>query len=438
MLGGGTWLTQNKVLPGAYINFVSAALSSSALSDRGIATMPLELNWGQDSSVFEISASDFQKNSFKILGYAYDDSHLKGLRDLFCTGLKKLYAYKLTSGGVKATCTYGTAKWCGTRGNDLKIVITVNADDSSKWDVTSYLGTTKIDEQIGLASSANLVDCDFIVYDKTATLAATAGTPLSGGTNGTVSGTSYSNYLAAIENYSFNTMGVVTIDSTTKSLVTAFCKRLRDEVGKKFQLVLHDYVTADYEGVISVMNSPSDTGAGNADLVYWVTGAESCCAVNKTLLNQPYTGEYSVNTAYTQSQLETAMNSGKFAFHNVNGNVRVLADINTFVTGTDEKAKEIFCENQSIRVMDQIANDIASLFNTKYLGNVPNDKAGRISLWNDIVKHHNSLQQIRAIQDFDSADVTVAQGEARNSVLVGDAVTIVNAMAKLYMQVIVA
>ena len=36
-LGGGSWLTQNKVLPGSYINFASLAKASAALSDRGIA-----------------------------------------------------------------------------------------------------------------------------------------------------------------------------------------------------------------------------------------------------------------------------------------------------------------------------------------------------------------------------------------------------------------
>lgn len=43
-LGGGTFLTQNKVLAGAYINFISAAKASANLSDRGYATMPLELD----------------------------------------------------------------------------------------------------------------------------------------------------------------------------------------------------------------------------------------------------------------------------------------------------------------------------------------------------------------------------------------------------------
>ncbi|MFR7450132.1 MAG: hypothetical protein ACLUT5_12655 [Butyricicoccus sp.] len=36
-LGGGMYTVQNKVLPGAYINFVSAARASAALGDRGAA-----------------------------------------------------------------------------------------------------------------------------------------------------------------------------------------------------------------------------------------------------------------------------------------------------------------------------------------------------------------------------------------------------------------
>lgn len=86
----------------------------------------------------------------------------------------------------------------------------------------------------------------------------------------------------------------------------------------------------------------------------------------------------------------------------------------------------------------QQGNDIAVLFNTKYLGVVPNDNAGRVSLWSDIVKHHEQLQEIRAIEDFKDTDVTVEQGNTKKSVVVNDYVTVVNAMDKLYMTVTVA
>ena len=112
----------------------------------------------------------------------------------------------------------------------------------------------------------------------------------------------------------------------------------------------------------------------------------------------------------------------------------MLSDINSMVTTSDTKG-DIFKENQTIRVCDQIANDIANIFNTRYLGVVPNDASGRISLWNDIVKHHERLQEIRAIENFSEEDVTVEQGSAKRAVVVYDKVTVVNAMAQLYMTV---
>ena len=118
-LGGGTFTSQNKELPGAYINFVSAASASAALSDRGIATMPLELDWGVEGEVFEVTNEDFQKNSLKLFGYAFDSPKMLGLNDLFM-GAKTLYAYRLNGGGDKAANTYATAKYCGVRGNGFK------------------------------------------------------------------------------------------------------------------------------------------------------------------------------------------------------------------------------------------------------------------------------------------------------------------------------
>lgn len=433
MLGGGTFTLQNKILNGAYINFVSVSKASASLADRGVATMPFDLDWGVDNAIFEVTPVDFQKNSLKIFGYPYTHEKMKGLRDLFMN-IKTLYAYKLTSGGAKAENIFATAKYTGKRGNALKVVVAANADEPEKFDVKLYMDNTVVDEQT-VSAMADLKSNDFVDWKTTAELSVNAGIMLTGGTNSEIDGTAHQNYLDKIEPYAFNTMGVVVSDDATKNLYTAFVKRMRDQVGAKFQCVLHNKA-ADYEGIINVKNDALNS-TSVADLVYWVTGAEAGCPVNKTLLNQKYDGEFTVDVDHKQSVLENAMQSGEFMFHNVNGEVRVLADINSFVSGTDEKSVEIFGENQCVRVMDQIANDIAVLFNTKYLGKVPNDAAGRVSLWNDIVKHHNQLQDIRAIQDFEPDDITVNQGDAKNSVVVGDAVSIIVGMAKLYMTVTV-
>ena len=433
MLGGGTFATQNKVLPGAYINFVSLASASAALSDRGIATMPLELDWGVEGSVFEVTSADFQKNSLKLFGYSYDHEKMKGLRDLF-RNIHTLYAYRLNGGGDKAENGYAVAKFGGTRGNDIKIVIQKNVDDESMFDVKTVIDATVVDVQT-VSAASELVANDYVTWTAD-DLAVNAGIALAGGRNTTVVGSMHQAYLDKIESYSFNTMGVVDTDDSTKALYINFAKRMRDEVGAKFQVVLYNKA-ADYEGVINVKNKTTDTGWGESSLVYWVTGIAAGCAINKSNLNRLYDGEFTVDVDYTQTQLVKAIQSGEFALHKVGSDVRVLEDVNSLVTVTDTKG-EIFKDNQTIRVIDQIANDIAVLFNTKYLGVVPNDAAGRISLWADIVKHHEQMQDIRAIENFSDKDVTVDQGDTKKAVVVSDAVTVVNAMAKLYMTVAVA
>lgn len=427
MLGGGIFVTQNKVLPGSYINFISASRASATLSDRGVAALPLQLDWGVEGEVFTVEVGEFQKDSMKIFGYDYSHDNMKGLRDLF-KNIKTGHFFKLNTGGVKAANTYATALYTGIRGNDLKIVIEQN-ENLTDFDVSTYLGTLKVDFQT-VATAAGLVANDYVTFKTNATLALTAGTALTGGANGTVENANYQTFLDRIESFAFNTLGCLSTDETIKGLFAAFTKRMRDEVGAKFQAVLHKYATADHEGVISVENNT------DPDLIPWVTGAEAGVAVNKSNTNKIYDGEYTVDTNYTQTQLEAAIKAGKYIFHKVGDKARVLEDINTFVSMTDEKSAD-FSSNQTIRVLDQIGNDIAALFNTKYLGQVPNDASGRISLWNDIVKHHQELEKIRAIENFDPAKVVVNAGDSKKAVVIADSVTPVNAMEQLYMTVVV-
>ena len=426
-LGGGSFTSQNKILPGTYINFASRLRAAVNLSDRGIVTMPLILDWGIDNEVFEVTNTTFKDSSLKLFGYDFSHEKMKGLRDLFLNA-NKLYAYKLNS-GVKASNKYATAKYSGIRGNDLKITVQANTEDETKFDVSTYLENILIETQtVKLASE--LIDNDYVTFKSDATLEAEAGINLTGGTNGEVIGKNYQDYFDAIEKYSFNIMGIISLDDDIKTLAVNFCKRMRDEIGAKFQLVLHKK-EADYEGVINVINNI------NSELVYFVTGIEAGCEVNKSCLNKIYDGEFDVDTSFTQLELEDTIKSGKLVLHQVNDEVRILKDINSLTTLTDVKNEE-FKENQTIRVIDQIANDIAVLFNDKYLGNIPNDESGRISLWNDIVKHHRDLQNMRAIVNFNDDDVVITSGDKKGSVVIEDKITIVNSMAQLYMTVTVS
>lgn len=432
-LGGGLFVTQNKVLPGSYINFVSAARATVSLSDRGVVALPLSLNWGKESEVFTVTNQQFSEKSLQIFGYASDANELKGLRDLFLNA-KKVHFYRLNSGGTKATNTYATALYGGTRGNDLKIVIAANVDEPSKFDVSTLLENKVVDTQT-VATAAELKANEYVTFKSEASLEGTSGLALSTGTNGTVDGTAEQNALDALETYSYNVLGCLSTTDNVKALYVAYTKRLRDEMGVKFQLVIYGKAV-DYEGVINVKNTVSDLGADASSLVYWTTGAESDCAVNKSLTNTTYEGEYAISANYKQSELETALKAGEFVFHKVGDEIRVLDDINSLVTTTDEKGED-FKSNQTIRVLDQVGNDIAALFNNKYLGKIQNNTSGRISFWSDIVAYDKELEKLQAIENFDSAEVTVELGNDKKSVVAVNPIQPVNCMTKLYMTVIV-
>lgn len=431
-LGGGTFTVQNKVLPGAYINFVSASAASNVFGDRGVAAMALPLDWGPDNTVFEVSGEDFLKNCRALFGCGQADPSMRGLRDLFLH-VNTLFAYKLTSKGKKAENEFAQALYTGARGNDLSVVI--EAPEAGVYIVRTLMDGDEVDTQT-VAEAGELQANKFLVWKPGAVLAATAGTPLTGGQTGEADADAHEAFLQAIEPYSFNTLGAVTTDETVKTLYTLFTKRMREEEGVKFQTVLY-HKNADYPGVINVKNRVLDEGEDEASLVYWVTGMEAACAVNRSCQNARYDGEFQVDTAYSQSQLRDAILSGEFVLHMVGKEVRVLDDINSMVSLTADLG-EVFRENQTMRVVDQIANDIAVLFRDKYLGLVPNDAAGRVSLWADIVHHHETLAQLRAIENFQDSDIEVLPGETKKSVVVHDIITVVNAMSKLYMTVTVA
>lgn len=344
MLGGGVFVTQNKILPGSYINFVNASQVTSNLGERGVVAIALPLDKAA-GTVIEITAADFAKNSSVILGKEYSSKDVIALREIFCNA-NKAYVYDL--------------------------------------------GTDK-----------TIADA-----------------------------------IAAFEPYEFNVLCAYTnVTEEVTACITAV-KSWRDEMGKKCQVVVYNQTTPNHEGVINVVSTVSNDGGDTHALVAWVAGAEAACKVNESCTNKLYNGEYTIVVDKTQAQLEACITSGQIAFHLVYGEIRMLEDVNSLTTTNDTKGED-FKYNQTIRVIDQIANDIAKLFNTKYLGKIPNNVPGRISLWADIVKHHKELEELQAIESFDATLLTVEQGSTKKSVVVNDVITVANAMAQLYMTVVV-
>ena len=77
-MAGGTWLSQNKKRPGAYINFKSVPKSLMTVGDRGIVAMGLPLSWGAEGKLIEVLSSDLiDGTSKKLVGFTAFDSASK-------------------------------------------------------------------------------------------------------------------------------------------------------------------------------------------------------------------------------------------------------------------------------------------------------------------------------------------------------------------------
>lgn len=427
MLGGGIYVTQNKVLPGTYMNFVSATNAAAAIGERGVAALAISLSWGVDDAIFTVTADEFRSDCLKHFGMVYNSDEAKGLRDLF-RNIQTLYCYKLMKDGVKAKNSVAEAKWKGLKGNQISTEILAGTTTGT-FDVNVYFGNTIVfSANVRTMEELKATDNGFVNWT-IESIAAVEREAMTGGTDGeAVTADEHSAFLDASESYKFNGMGCLSTDKAIQEMYVQETKDMRDNAGIKYQLVVFNNA-ADHEAVVNVKNS--------VDAVWWTLGVIAGCAVNKSNTNKVYDGEFDIPVNYTQAQLEAAIRAGEFVFHLVGQEIRVLTDINSLVTVTTEKGED-FKANQTIRVIDQIAMDIASIFNSKYIGQIPNNASGRVSLWNDIVSHHQQLELLGAIENFDSANVIVKEGNSKRSVVVSDVVTVTNAMEQLYMQVIVA
>ncbi|MGE6261105.1 phage tail sheath family protein [Heyndrickxia sporothermodurans] len=435
---GGTWTNQNKVRPGVYINFESEAQPVGAIGDRGIVTMALSLSWGKSKSVITVDSGE---DIFDQLGYSIVSEQALLIREALKRA-KTLHLYRLNE-GTQATAIGGgltvTALYGGLRGNDIFVSVQKVIDDPSKFEVKTFVNSNEVDAQT-ISDASELKSNEWVSFKAEEELSETAGFPLSGGTDGTVTNQDHIDYLSEIEKYQFNTMALVSEDATLKDLYSTFIKRMREVEGNMAQVVLSNYPSADNEGVISVKNGvvlEDGTLLSSAQATAWTAGAEASAEINESLTYTTYDGAVDANPRYTNSEIMKALQNGEFVFTYSNGAVIVEQDINTFTSITPKKAKH-WSKNRVIRVLDSINNDFHEIFSRYYIGKISNNEDGRNLFKNECINYLNKLQSIEAIQNFDSqTDIIVSKGNDIDAVYTELYVQPVDSLEKFYFKVYV-
>lgn len=377
-MAGGTFDKQlGKIRPGTYVNYESEKQELVKLSERGTVLIPLALNWGPSHEFITITNGN-PDGAFSKLGYSVYENDPNGsmllIREAFKLALK-VVLYRL-AGGVEATATIGAlsakAKYAGTRGNAIRVVITDNP--LSGFDVTVYLDTKVVHKQTGAAIISDLAENDFVVWSgqPDSVLTATAGTNLEGGEDTTHTNADVTGFLDASEVISWNTMAFPFSDTTLHTALKTKIAYFRDGVGKKVAAVAPGF-KANYDGIIGVSNGITlldDTLVDNVKVCAWVAAADASAGNTKSNTYLEYDGAKDVSGKKTNEQAVADINSGLFFFSVVNGKVVSEYDINTLTDFNPPKSKD-YRKNRVRRVLDTFDESLQLNFPPNKFDNSP-------------------------------------------------------------------
>lgn len=438
-MAGGIWLSQNKKRPGAYINFKAVPRSLMTVGDRGIVAMGLPLSWGAEGKLIEVLSSDLiDGTSRKLVGFTAFDAESKLLAGALNYCYKAL-VYRMDAGGTKATATVGnltaTAKYNGTFGN--KINVAVVADDTL-YDIITYVDGAVVDTQ-KVSVVGDIDGNDYVDFSGTGALTATSGTPLTGGTDGTVTdATAYPALFALLKMAKWQVYACFSSENTYKANTITFIKQMRDDEGRYVQAVISNYATADYEGIINSVSSVviDDVTFSITDFVAIVAGMTAGADINESNTARVVDSATKIVNPMTDAQIKAGLSAGQFIIsESSSGRIKVEQDINSLHTFTSEKPYD-FSKNRVIRTLDEIGTTTKITWEDSYMGKVDNNDNGRAIFKTDLMKYGAELQRLSAIQNFDGvADINVAKGEAIDAVVAEWNVQPVDAMEKLYLNV---
>lgn len=437
-MAGGTFTYQNKIRPGAYINFVSDNLLNITPKDRGCVALALPLSFGESNKIIKLTNdTDFEKT----LGVNINDGELLLVREAFKRA-KTVLLYKINGGSVAKVSANGLdvlAKFPGSLGNKISIRInnTPHISGSSAIKIITLLDNKIVHEQIILANE-HPSDNNLVKFIKTSDITETTGVFLMGGKDDAPTAGDYSLFFKELALHNFDALAMPVTDTDTINASINFIKRLRDDEGKKCILVVAGANAPDYEGVINLAN-----GVVLEDNTYipahmassWVAAAAASAQINESLTFDKYDGAISASPMFSNTEIIQRLTSGEFIFTTNDDKATIESDINSFVSISPTKSK-YFSKNRVIRVIDSIANDLTRTFEKSYIGKISNDDLGRTLFKNDCINYLNTLTEVQAITNFSAkTDISVTRGDDIDSIVVSLSIMPVDSMEKLYMSV---
>ena len=237
--------------------------------------------------------------------------------------------------------------------------------------------------------------------------------------DGTFTTENYTTYLGLLKTKQFDTLAAYSFgDSSifTNETIKSFIQEMREIKGFKCQAVMNSYVAANYEGIISTDNQgvryADGTELTGAEFVVYVAGATAGAGITESNTYKVIENAVEITNDVTEDNIESLITQGYLLLSKRrDGAIVIEKDINTLTTLRSD-VTAAFKENKVIRLLDTVANHIASDFEQNFIGKVNNDDNGRALFKASIISYLTSLQTSGAIINFDSTtDVDVEPGE---------------------------
>lgn len=430
-MAGGYWEKQNKVRPGAYINFETNDQSLNALDSTGPVVIPLLLDWGETGKFIELSPKD---NFTALFGKKLTD--IVPLREAFL-GTGKVIAYNLNGEGAKAKAETAEdgfkveAKYGGSDGNKISVTVTVGLDD--EYTVKTYYNGYQVDSQVVNAVN-ELESNDYVSYsgafpDADATLT------LSGGATVAATNESYADFADGLDTQEFKVVALGTDDESVKLMLSLKAKEWRERIGKNVTFVTNKYNLADHESVVSVKNGVTLEGGEELaakESLYWYAAAYANSTTN-SLTYAAYPGAIDCERL-DHDDIVQALKDGHIVYTQNIGRVVVEQDINTYCSFTPEKNRD-FSKNKLVRTMDIVSNNTQYVFSNYFIGKVTNNDDGRDLFKQELMKVVLDPLANEGALEYESGDITVVQGNDKDAIVVDLAIKFNDVMEKLYMTV---
>lgn len=456
----GTWKTQNKRRPGAYINVVGNGNpnGNSALG-RVLLISDAQLGWGNKGVVELNPSSDFRAK----LGVKLDDPQLAALKETLKTADTVLFLN--INDGTKATGKDDsapievTAKYPGEKGNNITVTIQPIPGTEAKSEgeeaavptiatITTLFGSAIVDQQnVAIANLNEFTGNNYIDVVPSKTVTKYGANPvtikLTGGATKAAEVSDLMNDALENESYAVATTAGMDVTSNIHQLLVEAIKRLRENEGIKVRAVIpinSNSPAYNYEGVSTVINGyvlGDGTVVTAKDAAGYFAGLSASADEATALTYRAVSDAIEASPKLNNDDTVEALNQGEIVFTTRPGQrVVIEQDINSLTRFTDEKPKT-FSKNRVIRALDAICEDTTNVFENSFLGKVSNNESGRDLFKANRVSYLQELQDNNVIQNFDPNDITVEPGNDSDAIVVNLAVTPVDAMEKLYMTIVV-